>query len=627
MRRVFKTIVILLTVFPALAQDNKELQLLLDKATASKDSAAYYFTKAHQVLRTKADTANYLYYKFYHFQAEQINDSAYYYSDRVIPYLEQMDSLGRLRKVYERLHFIELRSGQYEQAIGFINKAISTAERMQDTAMISLHLSDKSIIYHDFEDYQRGVEYGKKAYQFMNAASDKQHRYLIFANNAIGINFDDWGKPDSALYYHYRNVDLIKKAEDSLRYSFIYNNIGNTNLKQGNYSEAKKFIRRALRMNLIRKADYNLASNYTNLATIAYHQDNNSAAENYFKLARKYADASGSIEKIRDVVQQEAWFYKKKGDFEKALEKQEAYYVLRDSVFQEERASRFAEIETKYETEKKERALAETRAELAERELQVKQKNNLIFGGFGLALIIALLAYLIYSRQRLKHKQLQKEGELKAALARIETQNKLQEQRLRISRDLHDNIGSQLTFIISSLDSLRYGMAAKNESLNERLAAISSFTRETIYELRDTIWAMNKKSITADDLKSRISNFIDKARAAGTEVKFSLPEQVGDTSESVFSSVVGMNVYRIIQEAVNNALKHSDASIIEVKLEDRERGCLITVSDDGCGFEIPEEPDSNGLLNMEKRAGDIEADLSVQSFKGKGTTVKLHFAK
>jgi len=88
-----------------------------------------------------------------------------------------------------------------------------------------------------------------------------------------------------------------------------------------------------------------------------------------------------------------------------------------------------------------------------------------------------------------------------------------------------------------------------------------------------------------------------------------------------------MNVYRIIQEAVNNALKHSDASIIEVKLEDRERGCLITVSDDGCGFEIPEEPDSNGLLNMEKRAGDIEADLSVQSFKGKGTTVKLHFAK
>ena len=78
-------------------------------------------------------------------------------------------------------------------------------------------------------------------------------------------------------------------------------------------------------------------------------------------------------------------------------------------------------------------------------------------------------------------------------MAKIETQNKLQEQRLRISRDLHDNIGAQLTFIISSIDNLKFGFTDISEKLGSKLSNISSFTQQTIYELRDTIWAMNKE--------------------------------------------------------------------------------------------------------------------------------------
>jgi signal transduction histidine kinase len=627
MHRIFLPLIVWIFCSTAFGQNNNKLDILLEKSVRSEDSAAYYFAQAEKLLQTRPDTANYLYYRFYYFQAEQINDSAFNYAERVIPYLEALDSLDRLRKVYERLHFIELRSGQYERAIEYINQALSTAERLKDTAMISLHLSDKSIIYHDFEDYQRGIDYGKQAYRLMDRAKNKQYRYLIYANNAIGINFDDWGKADSALYYHYKNVDLIKKTQDSLRFAFIYNNIGNTNLKQGNYREAEKFIKRALQMNLISQRDYNLASNYTNLATIAYHLNKYDEAENYFKQAKIHADASGSIEKIRDVVQQEAWYYKKKGDFERALEKQEAYYVLRDSVFQNERASRFAELETRYQSEKRERALAETRAELAEKELEVRRKNILVFGGFGLALILALLTYLVYSRQRLKNRQLIKENELKTALARIETQNKLQEQRLRISRDLHDNIGSQLTFVISSLDSLRYGMAENNDTLKERLSRISSFTRETIDELRDTIWAMNKNAISMEDLKSRISNFIDKAKSANSEVRFEFTGSVSITDQEVFSSVVGMNVYRIIQEAVNNALKHAGATLITLKIEATDTGYLLTIKDNGSGFDEINEHSGSGLKNMEKRARDINGELAINPIKGQGTTVELRFDK
>lgn len=180
-----------------------------------------------------------------------------------------------------------------------------------------------------------------------------------------------------------------------------------------------------------------------------------------------------------------------------------------------------------------------------------------------LAVILSLLGYLFYSQQRIKNRQLQKENELKDALIKIETQNRLQEQRLRISRDLHDNIGAQLTFIISSLDNLKYGFQLP-EKLSNKLKSISEFTSTTIYELRDTIWAMNKNEISLEDLQSRISNFIDKANFATDRIKFDFKSNASDDKNFTLTSVQGMNVYRIVQEAINNALKYANAKNITV---------------------------------------------------------------
>jgi signal transduction histidine kinase len=532
---------------------------------------------------------------------------------------EELDTLERLRKVYERLHFQHLRAGNYEVALDYIQNALTIAETLKDTAMISLHLSDKSIIYHDFEDYEKGVEYGKRAFEIMNKAKRKNYKYLIYANNGIGINFDDWGKADSALFYHYKNLEYLKKVDDSLQFAFIFNNIGNTNLKMKNYEKAKQFINRSLEMNKIRDRDYNLASNYTNLATIAYEMNDYSLAKDQFKKAYFHAEKSESIEKIRDVVQQEAWFYKKIGDFEKALERQEAFYILRDSVFNEERSAKIAEIETRYETEKKEKLLAESRADLVEKELEVRKKNYMIYGSLGLAIILGLLSYLVYKQMRLKQEQLKKEHELKTALARIEIQNKLQEQRLRISRDLHDNIGAQLSFIISSIDNLKYSLV--DEAILDKLSKISGFTTETIYQLRDTIWAMNKNDITFEDLQTRISNFIDNAKVASGDTQFRFTIPSGIDSEHTFTSIQGMNMYRIIQESVNNASKYAQASEISVSIQQQGSSFQITIEDNGVGFDQNNVEMGNGINNIKKRARQLGGQASITSDIGKGTRI------
>src|SRR5690606_32195444 len=124
------------------------------------------------------------------------------------------------------------------------------------------------------------------------------------------------------------------------------------------------------------------------------------------------------------------------------------------------------------------------------------------------------------------------------------TQNKLEEQRLAISRDLHDNIGAQLTFIISSLDNLKYGFSIEDEKLKNRLSGISTFTRSTITELRDTIWAMNKDEISFSDLRTRIANFIESAQSAAHNIQFDFYLDNNIPNTLSLSSLKGINVYR-----------------------------------------------------------------------------------
>ncbi len=625
-------ICILLLSFTCTSQSTALEDLLL-KAYQSKDSSEIYFRTARKLIKSKADTANYYYFKHYKVFSSN-KDSAAIYANRAIRSFIELDTVERLRKLYNQVHYLHLDKGNYEGALEYSQKALKTAEKQKDTAMISLHLSDMSNVYHDFEDYEKGVRYGKMAFSIANKAQKKEYKYLIFANNVIGINFDDWKKPDSALAYHYKNLKYLQKVDDSLRYSFVYNNIGNTLLKQQKFSEAKKYQLRALNMDKLKNNNYFLASDYNNLATIAYNENQNQLAEEYFKEAEKYALLSESIEKIRDVTQQRAWFYKKTGNYKKALELQEQFYVLRDSVFNTERAGKVAEMETKYETEKKEKELAQAKSQIVEKELQVERKNTIIYGVMALAIILSLLGYFLYSQQKLRNKQLQKESELKTALAKIETQNELQEQRLRISRDLHDNIGSQLTFIISSIDNLKFGLEGAANSVTDKLGKISDFTSQTIYELRDTIWAMNKTDISIEDLQARISNFIEKARVA-SDIQFQFYVDKSLLKETHFNSVQGMNIYRIIQESVNNALKYAEPKNIELSIEkealplEGARGDVrkykIKIYDDGKGFDLKNTTFGNGIANIKKRTKDLGGKVEIFSENGKGTTVALVF--
>jgi signal transduction histidine kinase len=460
----------------------------------------------------------------------------------------------------------------------------------------------------------------QKAIQLAKTDSVKSKVQDIYNNYSILKLMEK--KYDSAKYFVKKGLVIKEAQKDSFGIPYSYANLANTYVEEGNLNEALVYFTKALDIRKKINDSIGLGESYVQIAEVLKQQNKLNKALDNFKSSMYYASKKKYGRLLSYNYYQLSDIYKKTNKTDSALHYLEQHLKLKDSLEGQEVLEELATLRVKFDTEKKEKEILSQRADLAEKELDLSKKNIYILGLGALAVVLALLGYLFYNQQKLKNRQLQKENQLKDALLKIETQSKLQEQRLRISRDLHDNIGAQLTFIISSLDNLRYGFKIP-EKLGNKLRGISEFTTTTIHELRDTIWAMNKDKITFEDLQIRISNFIDQANLAAQNIKFSFNVDTSLDDDIAFTSVKGMNIYRIIQEAINNALKYAEATYINVDISEENNKMIVRIKDNGKGFDENSVKLGNGLNNMKKRAEDIKAQLSIQSVVGEGTDIRL----
>jgi two-component system, sensor histidine kinase LadS len=217
--------------------------------------------------------------------------------------------------------------------------------------------------------------------------------------------------------------------------------------------------------------------------------------------------------------------------------------------------------------------------------------------------------------KRLRQSALQAESEKNQMILTKELQ--LQQEKDRIRRELHDSLGSQLSTISISLS--RISMEVKSESLN----AIQSLADKAITELRDSLWILNKKEITIDELGQRINSIFWYYRKMEVQMEMVM-EIHGNGDEKLGSSVAG-NLFRITQEAVQNAVKHSEASVVRVIIQNENNFLKLLITDDGKGFgrQKPLEQEHYGLHNMQKRAEQLNSEMTIDSTPDKGTIIAL----
>ncbi|RYM33869.1 hypothetical protein ERX46_07855 [Brumimicrobium glaciale] len=283
-----------------------------------------------------------------------------------------------------------------------------------------------------------------------------------------------------------------------------------------------------------------------------------------------------------------------------------------------------AQLEVQFDTEKKEKDLVIETANVLLEKTKVRRRTSILIGVLLTVALLLFIAILIYRQLKTKQQHLQKENQLKDIIAEEETKNKVYKERMRISRDLHDNIGSQLTFLISSMDNMKY--IAKEDKLKYKLTDLSTFARVTISQLRDTIWAMNKDKLSIEDMQIRILSFLEIAKENTKDIEFIFENQV-ENIEFIFSPADGINLFRILQESVNNALKYASPTRIEINMKEERNVIIFTVKDNGVGFDLSSIKHGFGLQNMKTRSEEINAIYELKSEVGKGTQIKIEFLK
>ncbi|MBZ0328358.1 MAG: sensor histidine kinase [Altibacter sp.] len=525
----------------------------------------------------------------------------------------EADALSKLSLAYGY-------QGNYIESAEYGLKAVKIYEKLGLSEKVAYRYAELGYSL-KYKDIDKATYYMQQGKAIAEAAQNENVLKDIYNN--YGVLKEIKEELDSALYFYNKSLIIKKNINDTIGIPYCYSNMAGVYALQKDFQKAKDYFNRALEQRIQWKDTTTIAENYTQIGEVFLAEEKLDQAISWIHKSLPLSQAKAYKNLTQYNYKLLSDIYKSKKNTDSALYYYEQFAAIKDSIHSVKVEESIAALTIEFETEKKENEILKQRAQLAEKDAEVRRKNTWIIGGFGTALLLGLLGYLMYNQQKLKQRQLQKESELKEALARIETQNKLQEQRLRISRDLHDNIGSQLTFIISSIDTIKYGFSEISDKLANKLVDISAFTSQTIYELRDTIWAMNKNSITFEDLQARITNFIEKAKTATETTAFEFKVASGMPTSNSLTSVEGMNCYRIIQEAVNNSLKYAKASLISVSISEENNAIIIAISDNGSGFDITAVEQGNGLSNMKKRARDMAAELTIDSEVNEGTTITL----
>lgn len=550
-------------------------------------------------------------------------DSAKYFFEKSLNYAQKNNFLIHEQHTLNNLGMYNWNQGNYQEALRFYFESIKINQRIPEKrGSLDANYNNIGLIYQEMDLFEKAIEYHLKALEIREETQNFATQMASYNN--LGVCYKELNNFNKSRESFQKSISLSNQSHDKMVYYIAVEGLASVEYAAKNYNKALNLylqsLNRPAEIPINSKSKVHLFSSLAQVyVKLKQPQKAIEFGENCLAEHEKHNEEF-EVEVYKALAEANYML----GDIDKGEYYNTLFYKKTVEKFTEETAESLSEIEVKYKTAEKEKALAQEKVKVAERELKIKNKNIwLILLGF-LGVSIGLISLLFINKQRYKNRQLKREKELTEALLKIEHNNKLQEQRLAISRDLHDNIGSQLTFIISSIDSLKMFFANSEEKITDKLTNISQFTRDTIQELRDTIWAMNKDEITVEDFKTRMLNFIEKANVSLQGINFQFKCDL--PKKTTFNSKDGMNIYRIIQEAVNNAIKHAKPTEIKVNVVQIENEIQITVEDNGQGFDKEKTELGNGFHSMEKRVAELQADFKIETNKI-GTLVFLKFKK
>lgn len=513
------------------------------------------------------------------------------------------DSILMIKKLPENIEGIMYRirgkafyfRGKYEEAGRDFDQSVRLLSG-KETNELGTTFIEQAKLYRKVKMYPQAIETYQRALDIFKKNNDDNNVATVL--NEWGVVYEMMEDYPKAVRFYRESLELKEKLKDTLGIAYANSFLSNIYLLTNNLREAENYAQKAL--TLFRKLGdpFPVASVSADLSAVYIRKKDYHQAVKLLKYSSDIAQEMHNRDLLSQNYARMAEVYTLLSDYKTAFEYYRQSASLKDSLFLESSQQTIADLNVQYETSVKNQRIIEQQSHLS------AQRWLLMFTGM-LLIASTLLAFYIYRDKRLREAQLIKEAKYKEEIMRMEAENSLHEDRLRISRDLHDNIGSYLTYINSEIN--------ENQPAWEEL---KKTTNESIAELRRTVWLINKPSVSLEEWIVKLKEYHLKIRNVIIETDIINKDQI-------LSAFQATGLFRIVQEAVNNALKYSNAQKIVIFVSEKNKKLLLEIRDDGKGFKPESVTHGFGLQNISDRARDMNGSCDVDSGDNKGVTITI----
>ena len=494
--------------------------------------------------------------------------------------------------------------GNYPKALENLLAALKIYKEIGDNTGIAKAYANIGVVYDNLGNYPEALNNFFSALEIFKEIGGKKG--IAIAYNNIGTVYDNHGSYEAALENYFASLEIYKEIGDKSGFATSYLNIGSVCMEQGDYHEANKYLQAALKIYEEIGSKRGIAFNYRTLGIVNLKLRNYRDARKYLNEGLAVSKKIGNKDIIKESYSALSILDSAEGNLTQAMEHYKMYALYKDSLLNEESNKHINQMKIQYETEMKDREIDLLNKDKALQEQQLEKQKLLRNGMFAGVFLIVLVGLLLFRSFRLRKK--------------LEKQQAIIQERKRISADLHDDVGSGLSRIIllSELEKKEAKTAQASKGV-EKIAKISSELASNIDEI---VWALNSDNDYVENLVAYIRRFaVEYFENSPVRVTINSPVRLDHIP---ISGERRRNIFYTVKEALNNILKHAQATEAELGFRVKQNVLSVVIKDNGKGFSQGElNRFGNGLKNMKNRMKSINGDLGIENHSGTRITLSV----
>jgi len=415
----------------------------------------------------------------------------------------------------------------------------------------------------------------------------------------LSLTYYNIHKLDSARYYSKQLIDALQDGSD-LRSSAYY-----MYAKSSMDVKPKDSI-----IAYLNKAIYNNDKNYYayDLLSNIYEENNQiDEAVTYSLRSLKYARTSSDIKFIQKELLKLGRLLNSKNEHKKAYNYLRQSKVLNDSIRSVKGYNEITKAITIFDSQKKNIIIEKQESVLTATKHEVRMQRKILIGILFITLVVATFFVVKYNKQQFAHK--------------ITLASKTNAERNTIAKELHETVGEQLTYIISSIDNLLFNQNSTNDIIISEIKRIKEFATESISMFRDTLWVLSKTKITSDELLTRSNLFFERIKNNNKHIAFY--NHTNYYYNRNINTRTTLIVFRMIQEIINNAVNHSNTKRIDIFFERDKSFSIIKIKDYGTGFNPQLETNNFGLKEIKRQIENLGGEIKIKINNGTEVILKI----